>query len=95
MVNVAAAVESDLVASGSGDFGMLTWGEEPELVVRTIEYSNRGDADMVVSLEASLVDTTPGGGGEEGPGPLSVREASEVLTMDAGRSRFPRAKPAR
>ncbi|MDR6907715.1 subtilisin family serine protease [Agromyces sp. 3263] len=83
VVNVAAAVESDLVASGSGDFGMLTWGEEPELVVRTIEYTNRGDAEATVSLEASLVDTTPGTGGEEGPGPLSVGEASEVLSLDA------------
>ena len=43
-------------------------------MVRTIEYANRGAAAATISLEASLVDTTPGtGGGEEGPGPMSVR----------------------
>ncbi len=82
VVNVAAAVASDLVASGSGDFGMLMWGEEPVPVVRTIEYANRGPAEVTVSLDATLVDTTPGGG-EEGPGPLSAGAASDVLSLDA------------
>ena len=63
---------------------MLRWGEEPEPVVRTIEYANLGAAEATISLEASLVDTTPGtGGGDEGPGPLSARAASDVLTLDA------------
>ncbi|GAA1814818.1 S8 family serine peptidase [Agromyces neolithicus] len=59
VVDVANAVESTVLASGSGDFGMLTWGESAEPVVRTIEYTNRGDAEVVLAVEPTLVDTTP------------------------------------
>ena len=81
MVDVAGAVDATVVASGSGDFGMLSWGETPEPAVRTIEYTNRSGAEVVVDLEASLTDTTPVAGGEVTP--MSAVEASDVLTVDA------------
>ncbi len=82
VVNVAAAIDSPLIASGSGDFGMLTWGETPAPVERTIEYTNRSDADVTVALDATMADTTPGGG-DAGPGPLAVNVPFDALTMDA------------
>ncbi|KQZ09243.1 hypothetical protein ASD23_13265 [Agromyces sp. Root1464] len=82
VVDVAEAIEADIVASGSGDFGMLSWGEDDALVTRTIEYANRGDAEATIELAAALTDTTPGAGGGLEPGRAAV-EASEVLTMDA------------
>jgi subtilisin family serine protease len=83
IVNAAAAIDAPVIASGSGDFGMLVWGEEPTPVERTVEYTNRTDAEVVVDVKATLSDTTPGGGGDEGPGPLSVDAPFEALTMDA------------
>ncbi|WP_461476173.1 S8 family peptidase [Microbacterium sp. HJ5] len=80
VIDIDAALNAPLLASGSGDFGMLAWGEEPELVERTVEYTNRTDAEIVVSLEANLADTTPGG--EAGPGPLSAGIAFDALTLD-------------
>nr|BFF11847.1 hypothetical protein GCM10025699_31500 [Microbacterium flavescens] len=59
VINVDDALNAPVVASGSGDFGMLMWGEEPTPVERTIEYTNRTEAEITVSLEATLVDTTP------------------------------------
>lgn len=88
VVDVANAVESTVVASGSGDFGMLAWGEAAEPVVRTVEYTNRGDAEVVLAIEASLVDTTPGTGGG-GLEPMSAREASDVLAIDADELTIP------
>ena len=82
VVDVAEAIEADIVASGSGDFGMLSWGEDDALVTRTIEYANRGGAEATIELTATLTDTTPGAGGGLEPG-RAVAEASEVLTMDA------------
>lgn len=83
VLDVAAAVDSDVLAAGSGDFGMLTWGEDATPVTRTIEYTNRGDADVTIDLVATLTDTTPGGdGGGLEPG-RAAAAASEVLTMDA------------
>ncbi|RXZ47619.1 peptidase [Agromyces fucosus] len=82
VVDVAEAIDADIVASGSGDFGMLSWGEDDALVTRTIEYANRGDAEATIELAAALTDTTPGAGGGLEPGRAAV-EASEVLTMDA------------
>ncbi|GAA1959384.1 S8 family serine peptidase [Microbacterium deminutum] len=82
VVNVAAAIDAPVIASGSGDFGMLMWGEEPTPVVRRIDFTNRSDAEVTVALDASLKDTTPSGG-DGGPGPLSVDAAFNALTMDA------------
>ncbi|MBW9093018.1 S8 family serine peptidase [Microbacterium jejuense] len=82
VVDVAAALDAPVVASGSGDFGMLAWGQEPAPVTRTIEYTNRTDADVSVTLEPTLVDTTPGDGGGE-PGPLSAGIAFDALQIDA------------
>ncbi|MGN6218700.1 MAG: S8 family serine peptidase [Microbacterium sp.] len=81
VVNVAAALDVPVVASGSGDFGMLAWGQAPAPVTRTIEYTNRTDAEVTVALEASLADTTPGG--DAGPGPLASGIAFDALTLDA------------
>src|SRR5205085_10827520 len=71
-----------VIAEGSGDFGMLTWGEEPTLVERTVDFENRSDAEVTVALDATLSDTTPGGG-DEGPGPLSADVPFDAFTMDA------------
>ena len=60
VIDVDAALNAPVVASGSGDFGMLMWGEEPTPVERTVEYTNRSDAEITVALEATLNDTTPG-----------------------------------
>ena len=78
VVDIDAALDATVVASGSGDFGMLSWGEEAEPVVRTIEYANRGDAEVVLELAATLVDTTPGTGG--GVDPLSTDAAADVAS---------------
>ncbi|WP_347975874.1 S8 family serine peptidase [Microbacterium sp. ProA8] len=80
VIDVDAALEAPVVASGSGDFGMLMWGEEPTPVERTVEYTNRTDAEITVALTATLGDTTPGAGGE--PGPLSAGIAFDALTLD-------------
>ena len=80
VVDVGEAVDAAIVASGSGDFGMLVWGEEPEPVVRAIEYANRSDAEVTIDLAAGLADTTPGGGDVD---PMSAGEASDVLALDA------------
>lgn len=85
VLDVADAVDASVVASGSGDFGMLAWGVAPEPVSRTIEYANRGDAEVTVQLEAALEDTTAGGGVE----PLSAGEASDVLSTDAASLTIP------
>ncbi|WP_349427174.1 S8 family serine peptidase [Microbacterium sp. LWS13-1.2] len=80
VIDVDAALNAPVVASGPGDFGMLMWGEEPTPVERTIEYTNRTDAEITVALEATLTDTTPGGGG--GPGPLADGIAFDALSID-------------
>ena len=85
VLDVAAAVDATVVASGSGDFGMLAWGDAPEPVARTIEYANRGDAEVTLELAAALADTTPGGGVE----PMSAGEASDVLSADAATLTIP------
>ncbi|MCP2636575.1 S8 family serine peptidase [Microbacterium sp. HD4P20] len=79
VIDVDAALEAPVVASGSGDFGMLMWGDEPTPVERTVEYTNRTDADITVALTATLTDTTPGG--ETAPGPLSTGIAFDALTL--------------
>ncbi|KQM81345.1 S8 family serine peptidase [Agromyces sp. Leaf222] len=93
VVDVAAAIEADVVASGSGDFGMLTWGEDATPVTRMIEYANRGDAEVTIDLTATLTDTTPGAGGGVEPGRTAeasgTAEASDVLTMDAASLTIP------
>jgi hypothetical protein len=83
VINVAAALDAPVVAAGSGDFGMLSWGEVPAPVTRTIEYTNRTDAEITVALEPTLSDTTPDDG-SGGPGPLSTTTiAFDALTIDA------------
>ena len=47
------------------------WGEEPTPVERTIEYTNRSDAEVTVALDGHAADTTPRVA-TTGPGPLSV-----------------------
>lgn len=54
VLDVDAAVDATVIASGSGDFGMLTWGEAPDPVERTVEYTNRGAEEVVLDLEATL-----------------------------------------
>ncbi|KAF2413872.1 hypothetical protein B1729_07715 [Microbacterium sp. B35-04] len=76
VIDVDAALEAPVVASGSGDFGMLMWGEEPTPVERTVEYTNRTDAEITVALTATLGDTTPGAGGP------SAGIAFDALTLD-------------
>jgi subtilisin family serine protease len=80
LVDVDASVDAPIIASGSGDFGMLAWGETPQPVDRTIEYSNHGDVGAVLELDATLADTTPDEGGDVVP--LSVDEPFGALTMD-------------
>ena len=81
VIDVDAALESPVIASGSGDFGMLMWGEEPLPVERTVEYTNRTDDEITVSLAATLTDTTPGRDGAEGP--ESAEIAFDALTLDS------------
>ncbi|MDY0909362.1 S8 family serine peptidase [Microbacterium sp. CFBP9034] len=81
VINVDAALNAPVVAAGSGDFGMLMWGEEPTPVERTVAYTNRTDAEITVALEATLTDTTPGAV-DPGPGPMSAGIAFDALTMD-------------
>lgn len=80
VIDVDAALEAPVVASGSGDFGMLMWGQEPTPVARVVDYTNRTDAEITVSLTATLSDTTPGGSGA--PQPLSTGIAFGALTLD-------------
>ncbi len=89
VVDVDAALDATVIAAGSGDFGMLAWGEAADPVVRTIEYTNRGDAEVVLDLEATLADTTPGAGG--GVEPLSVGDdvVADVLAIDATQLTIP------
>ncbi|MET0975818.1 MAG: S8 family serine peptidase, partial [Leifsonia sp.] len=77
VVNVAAAVDATVVASGSGDFGMLTWGEHPEPAVRTIDFTNSRDAEVVLDLDAALA------GADDGVLTMSADE----LAIPAGESR--------
>jgi subtilisin family serine protease len=90
LLDVDAAIDVPVVASGSGDFGMLAWGESPAPVSRTIDYTNRGDAEVQLSLVATLTDTTPGSGGGVEPmsaGPDLLTMDADTLTIPAGESR--------
>ncbi|WP_374311916.1 S8 family serine peptidase [Microbacterium sp.] len=80
VIDVDAALEAPVVASGSGDFGMLMWGEEPTPVERVVEFTNRTDAEITVTLDATLADTTPGAAG---PGAPPTGIAFDALTIDA------------
>ncbi|WP_309126902.1 S8 family serine peptidase [Microbacterium sp.] len=84
-LDVAGAVEDTVLASGSGDFGTLLWGAEPTPVVREIEYTNRSQSEVTVSLDVSLADTTPGGGGGAAEGIVSLD--APTLTIPAGETR--------
>ena len=77
VVDLESAIDAPVIASGSGDFGMLAWGEEPEPVVRTIDYTNRGGDEVVVDLAASL-DGAPDG---------VLTMGADELTIPAGETR--------
>ena len=81
VIDVDAALDAPVIAAGSGDFGMLAWGQEPTPITRTVEYTNRTDAEITVALEATLNDTTPSDVVD--PGPLSAGIAFDALTLDA------------
>lgn len=77
VVDVQAAIGTSIVATGSGDFGMLAWEEEIAPVVRPIEYTNHGTEEVVLDLTAAL-DGAP-------EGVLEID--TEQLTIPAGESR--------
>jgi subtilisin family serine protease len=77
VVDVDAAIDASIVATGSGDFGMLSWDEEIEPVVRPIEYTNHKTEEVVLDLAAAL------DGASEG---VLVIDADH-LTIPAGESR--------
>ncbi|MGC5223608.1 S8 family serine peptidase [Micromonospora sp. DT81.3] len=54
VVDVENAIDARVVASGSGDFGMLSWGEAADPVIRPVEYTNLGPDDVVLQLSATL-----------------------------------------
>ncbi|MGI9822119.1 S8 family peptidase [Agromyces sp. Marseille-Q5079] len=85
-VDVGAAIDSTVVASGSGDFGMLSWGEDPEPVSRTIDYTNRSGSEVVLDLAATLRDTTPGGAGGDAADAVLSADTTQ-LTVPAGEQR--------
>ncbi|MFH8250606.1 S8 family serine peptidase [Microbacterium sp. B2969] len=84
-VNVAAAVDAQVVASGSGDFGLVSWGADLASIARTVSYTNRGDAEVTVDLATTLHDTTFQGSGDDQASALSLDTPS--LTIPAGESR--------
>jgi subtilisin family serine protease len=84
-LDVAAAVDTQVVASGSGDFGLISWGEDLTPVERTIEYANRGNAEITLDLGATLGDTTPAGSGDDTVNALTLGD--QTLTIPAGESR--------
>lgn len=77
VVDVQAALEASIIASGSGDFGMLSWGEAIEPVVRPIEFTNFGTEEVVLDLAAAL---------DGAPAAVLAIDA-EQLTIPAGESR--------
>lgn len=77
VVDAQAAIDATIVASGSGDFGMLAWGEAVELVVRPIEYTNHGTEEVVLDLAAAL----------EGASDDVLAIDADQLTIPAGESR--------
>lgn len=85
VVDVAAAVDAQVVASGSGDFGLVSWGEDLSPIERTVEYTNRSDAEVTIDLAAGLRDSTNGGSGDDTTAALAV--GAESLTIPAGESR--------
>ncbi len=54
VVDIDQALDAPVIASGSGDFGTLAWGEAPDAVVRTVDYTNRSADDVVLQLSAAL-----------------------------------------
>ncbi|WEG09902.1 S8 family serine peptidase [Microbacterium horticulturae] len=96
VVDLTTAIDAGVVASGSADFGMLHWGDEPATLKRTVTYTNTGGEDVTVALKLSMSDTTPSSDG--GVTPLSTRAAAadpadvvtlsdDSLTIPAGASR--------
>jgi len=85
VVDLTTAIDAEVVASGSADFGMLHWGDDPATLTRTITYTNNGDEDVTLDLKLSVADTTPSSDG--GVTPLSIRDATvdpaDVVTLSA------------
>ena len=48
VVDIDQAIDAPVIASGSGDFGTLAWGEAPDAVVRSVDYTNRSADDVVL-----------------------------------------------
>ncbi|WP_165310673.1 S8 family serine peptidase [Microbacterium protaetiae] len=93
VVDLTTAIDADVVASGSADFGMLHWGDDPTTLERTVTYTNNGSAEVTLDLDVAVSDTTPAGDG--GVEPLSAEVApsdvvsvsADSLTVPAGESR--------
>ncbi|MEV1131795.1 S8 family serine peptidase [Agromyces sp. NPDC049794] len=84
VVDIDQALDAPVIATGSGDFGMISWGESRDPVERTVEYTNRGDAEVVLDLAAALADTTP-----SDVDPHSVDAATGLLAMDVDELTIP------
>ena len=85
VVDIATAVDTPVIASGSGDFGMLSWGATPAPVTRKVEYTNRTAQPVTVALSASFRDTTPGAGGSDDSAALTLD--AKTLDIPAGQTR--------
>ncbi|QIG38416.1 S8 family serine peptidase [Microbacterium sp. 4R-513] len=85
VVDIAAALDAQVVASGSGDFGLVSWGEDLSPIERTVEYTNHSDAEVTVDLAATLRDSTNGGSGDDTAAALAL--GADSLTIPAGETR--------
>lgn len=84
-LDVATAVDTPVIASGSGDFGMLSFGATPTPVTRKVEYANRTAQPVRVALSASFLDSTPGAGGSDDSRALTLD--AKTLDIPAGQTR--------
>lgn len=79
-VDVPAALDSTVTATGSLSFGFFDWPHEGDApVVRQVTYTNHGDADLTLTLRQEGVDDT-GGPLPEG----AVQLSSTQVTVPAG-----------
>lgn len=81
-VDVPAALDATVTASGPASFGFFAWpNSDAEPVERSITYTNHGDSDVTLDLEVT--------GGEREGGPLPdglVTADATSLTVPAGGS---------
>ena len=78
-----AALDAPVIASGSGDFGMLMWGEEPTPVERTVEYTNRTDAEVTVDARRDACTTRRPAAAARAPARCRPTSPFDAFTMDA------------